>query len=153
MQGTTSFAKPAYDGCAAWPLVTWPVALFDRGSFADLAGQKRPAWTSPVFKIWWRAFDKSMQKDKKFRQLIFDSIVLWLNALMLLIFIRSFIIKAFRVSKMHYIRFRLQIAGCICVKIPLYIFTILWWIYALLHIEQLFVFLLVLLEDIIFPLI
>ena len=41
IQGATSFAKPAYVGCAAWPLVTQPVALFDRRSFAGVCRSRR----------------------------------------------------------------------------------------------------------------
>ena len=39
--GTTSFAKPTYTSCAAWPLVTRPVASFDRGSLAYASRSRR----------------------------------------------------------------------------------------------------------------
>ena len=96
--GTTSFAKRAFAGCPAWPLVTQPVATFDRGSLADVrrsSSQRRPAWTSPVFLIWGMTFDKLMQKDKKCWLDNWFSIVLWWKELILHILIHSFIIKRF----------------------------------------------------------
>ena len=78
-----------------WPGLLLYLTGVASPAYADLAGQKRPAWISPVFEIWRMTFDKSIQKDKKSWQLIIHSIVLKLNAMILHIFIRSFIIKRF----------------------------------------------------------
>ena len=60
--GTTSFTKPAYARCTAWPLVTHPVASFDRES---LAGVPRSRWLKETgvdlgFLTMVNDFDKSM---------------------------------------------------------------------------------------------